>query len=50
MFVFWPMGRYRDILGHKILLKNRQILEKMHNHFIFTSVLNPSESKGARRV
>jgi hypothetical protein len=30
MFALWPMGRYGDILGqnHKILLKNRQILEK----------------------
>jgi hypothetical protein len=45
MFALWPMGRYRDILGqnHKILLKNRQILEKMNNHFIFTSILNPSK-------
>jgi hypothetical protein len=40
------MGCYGAILGqtHKILLKNRQILEKMYNHFIFTSILNPSES------
>jgi hypothetical protein len=40
------MGRDGDILGknHKILLKNRQILEKMYNHFIFTSILNPCES------
>jgi hypothetical protein len=46
MFVLWAMGRYRDILGqnHKILLKNRQILEKKYNHFIFTSILNPFES------
>jgi hypothetical protein len=45
MFALWPMGRYRDILGqnHKILLKNRQILEKIYNHFIFNSILNPSE-------
>jgi hypothetical protein len=40
------MGRYEAILWqtHKILLKNRQILEKMYNHFIFTSILNPSKS------
>jgi hypothetical protein len=40
------MGRYGDIIGqnHKILLKNFQILEKMYNHFIFTTVLNPCES------
>jgi hypothetical protein len=46
MSALWPMGRYGDILGqnHKILLKNRQILEKMCNHFIFTSILNPCES------
>jgi hypothetical protein len=46
MFALWPMGRYGDILGqnHKILLKNRKILEKMCNHFIFTSILNPVES------
>jgi hypothetical protein len=46
MFALWPLGRYGDILGqnHKILLKNRQILEKMYNHFIFTSILNFSES------
>jgi hypothetical protein len=39
------MGSYRDILGqnHTILLKNRQILEKMYNHFIFNSILNLSE-------
>jgi hypothetical protein len=39
MFALWPMGHYDDILGqnHKILL------EKMYNHFIFTSILNPSE-------
>jgi hypothetical protein len=45
MFALWPMGRYRYILGqnHKILLKNRQILEKMCNHFIFTSILNLCE-------
>jgi hypothetical protein len=38
------MGRYGDILGqnHTILLKNRQILEKMYN-FIFTSIFNPGE-------
>jgi hypothetical protein len=31
MFALWPMGRDGHILGqnHKILLKNRQILEKM---------------------
>jgi hypothetical protein len=46
MFALWPMGHYGDILGqnHKILLINRQILEEMHNHFIFTSILNPCES------
>jgi hypothetical protein len=46
MFAFWPMGSYGDILGqnYKILLKNRQILEKMYNYFIFTSFLNPCES------
>jgi hypothetical protein len=46
MFALWPMGHYRDILGqnHTILLKNRQILEKMYIHFIFTSTLNPCES------
>jgi hypothetical protein len=46
MFALWPMGRYGDILGqnYKILLKNRQILQKMYNHIIFTSILNPSES------
>jgi hypothetical protein len=46
MFALWPIGRYGDILGqnHKILLKNRQILEKMYNHFIVTSILNPCES------
>jgi hypothetical protein len=45
MFALWPMGRYGDIWGqnHKILLKNRQILEKMYNHFIFNSILNPDE-------
>jgi hypothetical protein len=45
MFALWLMGRYRDILGqnHKILLKNRQKLEKMYNRFIFTSILNPCE-------
>jgi hypothetical protein len=50
MFAVWPMGRYGDILGqnHKILLKNRQILEKMCNHFIFTSILNPCESSHAK--
>jgi hypothetical protein len=39
-------GCYRYIMGqnHKILLKNRQLLEKMYIHFIFTSVLNPYES------
>jgi hypothetical protein len=43
MFALWPMERYGDILGQnpKILLKNRQILEKMYNHFIFTSIVNP---------
>jgi hypothetical protein len=47
MFALWPMGRYSDIMwgqNHKILLKNRQILEKIYNNFIFTSILNPSES------
>jgi hypothetical protein len=46
MFALWPMGRYGDIMGqnHKILLKNCQILEKMYYHFIFTSILDPSES------
>jgi hypothetical protein len=48
MFAHWPTGRYGDILGqnHKILLKNRQILEKgvPGNHFIFTSILNICES------
>jgi hypothetical protein len=46
MFALWPMGRYGDILGqiHHILLKNRQILGKNYNHFIFTSILNPCES------
>jgi hypothetical protein len=46
MFALWPMGFYGDILrqNHKVLLKNRQILEKMYNHFIFTSILNPCES------
>jgi hypothetical protein len=30
MFALWPMERYGAVLGqiHKILLKNRQILEK----------------------
>jgi hypothetical protein len=33
MLAFWPMGCYGDILGqnHKILLKNRQILEKWYD-------------------
>jgi hypothetical protein len=46
MFAIWPKGHYGDILGqnHKILSKNRQILEKMYNHFIFTSILNPCDS------
>jgi hypothetical protein len=46
MFALRPMGRYGDILGqnHKILLKNRQILEKKYNHFIFTSVVHPCDS------
>jgi hypothetical protein len=46
MLALWPMGRYGDILGqnHKILLQNRQIFEKMYSHFIFYSILNPSES------
>jgi hypothetical protein len=48
MFALRPMGRYRDNLGqnHKILLKNREILEKMYrgpNQFIFTSIFHPSE-------
>jgi hypothetical protein len=40
------MGRYGDIMGqnHEIFIENRQILEKMYNHFIFTSILNPCES------
>jgi hypothetical protein len=46
MFELWPMGRYGYIIGqnHTILLKNRQILEKMYNHFIFTSISNSCES------
>jgi hypothetical protein len=46
MFALWPIGHDGDILvkNHKILLKNRQILDKMYNHFIFTSILNPCES------
>jgi hypothetical protein len=46
MFALWPMGCYGDIWGqnHKILLKNHQVLEKLYNHFIFTSILNPCES------
>jgi hypothetical protein len=46
MFALWPMQRYGDILGQnrKILLKNRQILGKMCNHFIFISILNPCKS------
>jgi hypothetical protein len=45
MFALWRMGCYGDILGqiHKILLKNRQILEKMCNHIIFTRTLNLCE-------
>jgi hypothetical protein len=45
MFALWPMWRYGAILGqnNKTLLKNRQILEKMYNHFVFTSILNPCE-------
>jgi hypothetical protein len=41
MFALWPIGRYGAILGqnHKILLKNRQILEKMYNHIVFTSTV-----------
>jgi hypothetical protein len=37
MFALWPMGRYGDILGQnqKILLKNRQILEKNVLSFYF---------------
>jgi predicted ABC-class ATPase len=44
MFTLWPFGRYGDILrqNHKILLKNRRILGKMYNRFIFTGILNPS--------
>jgi hypothetical protein len=41
------MGCYRHILGqnHKILFENLQILKnKIYNHFIFTSILNPNES------
>jgi hypothetical protein len=39
------MGLYGDILGqnYKNLLKNREILENMYNHFIFISIINPSE-------
>ena len=46
MFALLPTRCYGDILeqNHKILLKNRQILEKMYNHCIFTSVLNPCKS------
>jgi hypothetical protein len=47
LFVLWPMGCYGDIFWGifiKKLLTNRQILEKMCNHFIFTSILNPIES------
>jgi hypothetical protein len=46
MFALWPVGRYGDILGQnrKILLQNRQILEKLCNHSIFTSILNLCES------
>jgi hypothetical protein len=46
MFPLWPLGCYGDILGqnHKILLKNHRILEKMYHPFIFTCILNPSES------
>jgi hypothetical protein len=46
MFAIWPLGCYGDILGqnHEILLKNRQILEKIYHYFIFITDLNPSES------
>jgi hypothetical protein len=46
MFALKFIGSYGDILGqnYKILLKNRQILEKMYNHFIFTCVLNLCDS------
>jgi hypothetical protein len=39
MFARWPMGRYGDILGQnrELLLKNRQILEKMYNHILFST-------------
>jgi hypothetical protein len=39
MFALSVIGRYGDILGQnrKNLLKNRQILGEMCNHFIFTS-------------
>jgi hypothetical protein len=45
-----PHGELRRYFGtkHKILLKNRQILEKMYNHFIFTSILNPSKYSGGK--
>jgi hypothetical protein len=40
MFALWPIGRYGDICGqiHNTLLKNRQILENMNNHLIFTNI------------
>ena len=40
MFALWPMGRDGDILGqnHKILLKNRQILEKKCIIILFSPV------------
>jgi hypothetical protein len=45
MFPLWLMGRCRNILGqnHTILLKICQILEKMYNQFIFTSIFTPGE-------
>jgi hypothetical protein len=51
MFALWPIRRYGDILGqnHNILLKNRRILEKMCNHFIFTSILKPCKSSYDKR-
>jgi hypothetical protein len=41
MFALWPMGLDGDILGqnHKILLKNRQLLEKNVSSFYFHQYL-----------
>jgi hypothetical protein len=43
---FGPWGVMELFWGqnNEILLKNRQILEKMYNYFIFSSILNPCES------